>query len=123
MSYTVTEIAAAGYRSLRAIRFPLRRLSVFVGANGAGKTNLYRALQLIQAAAAGNLSRTLAAEGGMDSALWAGKRQARRPPRIKSWPRSAMPMMAAAMPRRPPIPTRSRSASGHAPKRPSPSSR
>ncbi|HUC68750.1 MAG TPA: AAA family ATPase [Stellaceae bacterium] len=83
MSYTLTEIAAAGYRSLRAIRFPLRRLSVFVGANGAGKTNLYRALQLIQAAAAGHLSRALAAEGGMDSALWAGKRQARKPPRIK----------------------------------------
>jgi predicted ATPase len=83
MSFTLTEIAAAGYRSLRAIRFPLRRLSVFVGANGAGKTNLYRALQLIQAAAAGHLSRALAAEGGMDSALWAGKRQTRKPPRIK----------------------------------------
>jgi predicted ATPase len=83
MSFTLTEIAAAGYRSLRAIRFPLRRLSVFVGANGAGKTNLYRALQLIQAAAAGHLSRALAAEGGMESALWAGKRQARKPPRIK----------------------------------------
>jgi predicted ATPase len=83
MSYTLTEIAVAGYRSLRAIRFPLRRLSVFVGANGAGKTNLYRALQLIQAAAAGNLSRALAAEGGMDSALWAGKRPLRKPPRIK----------------------------------------
>ena len=42
--FEICEIAAAGYRSLRAIRFPLRRLSVFVGANGVGKTNLYRAL-------------------------------------------------------------------------------
>jgi predicted ATPase len=80
---TLTEIAATGYRSLRAIRFPLRRLSVFVGANGAGKTNLYRALQLVQAAASGGLARALAAEGGMESAMWAGKRQARKPPRIR----------------------------------------
>ena len=79
----VREIAAAGYRTLRSLRFPVRRLSVFVGANGVGKTNLYRALQLIQAAAAGNLSRELAAEGGMESALWAGKRQAKKPARIR----------------------------------------
>jgi predicted ATPase len=79
----VREIAAAGYRTLRSIRFPVRRLSVFVGANGVGKTNLYRALQLIQAAAAGTLSRELAAEGGMASALWAGKRQAKKPARIR----------------------------------------
>lgn len=82
-SFQVCEIAAAGYRTLRSIRFPVRRLSVFVGANGVGKTNLYRALQLIQAAAAGMLSRELAAEGGMESALWAGKRQAKKPVRIR----------------------------------------
>jgi predicted ATPase len=81
--FEICEVATAGYRSLRAIRFPLRRLSVFVGANGVGKTNLYRSLQLIQAAAAGTLSRELAAEGGMESALWAGKRQAKKPARIK----------------------------------------
>jgi predicted ATPase len=40
-------LRAAGYRSLRAIRFPVGRLTVFVGANGVGKTNLYRALQLL----------------------------------------------------------------------------
>jgi predicted ATPase len=79
----VCEIAAAGYRTLRSIRFPVRRLSVFVGANGVGKTNLYRTLQLLQAAAAGTLSRELAAEGGMESALWAGKRLAKKPVRIR----------------------------------------
>jgi predicted ATPase len=82
MSFLVREISAAGYRSLRSIRFPLEPLSVFVGANGAGKTNLYRALQLLQGAAAGSLSRELAAEGGMESALWAGARGAREPARI-----------------------------------------
>jgi predicted ATPase len=78
----VCEVRAAGYRSLRAIRFPLGPLTVLVGANGAGKTNLYRALQLIQAAAAGTLSLELAAEGGMGSALYAGKRKVSEPPLI-----------------------------------------
>ena len=41
----VCEVHAAGYRSLRSIRFPLGALTVSVGANGAGKTNLYRALR------------------------------------------------------------------------------
>src|ERR1700730_5789995 len=83
MALLVREVHAAGYRSLRAIRFPVGGLTVFVGANGVGKTNLYRALQLIQAAAAGTLARELAAEGGMESALWAGPRSGRQPARIK----------------------------------------
>ena len=78
----VREIHAASYRSLRSIRFPTGRLTVFVGANGVGKTNLYRALQLLQASAAGTLARELAAEGGMQSAFWAGKRRAGQPARI-----------------------------------------
>src|SRR3977135_2728200 len=79
----ICEVSAAGYRSLRAIRFPVGGLTVFVGANGVGKTNLYRALQLLQAAAAGTLARELAAEGGMQSALWAGRRTPGKPVRIK----------------------------------------
>jgi len=79
----ICEIGVSGYRSLRGIRFPVGGLTVFVGANGVGKTNLYRALQLLQASAAGTLSRELASEGGMQSALWAGKRRANQPARIK----------------------------------------
>jgi predicted ATPase len=83
MGMQIKEIALAGYRSLRSIRFPVGQLTVFVGANGVGKTNLYRALQLVQSAAAGSLARELASEGGMESALWAGKRAANKPARIK----------------------------------------
>ena len=82
MSLVVREIRASSYRSLRSIRFPTGRLTVFVGPNGVGKTNLYRVLQLLQAAAGGTLSRELAAEGGMQSALWAGRRRAGQPARI-----------------------------------------
>jgi len=82
MSLVLREIHASSYRSLRSIRFPAERLTVFVGPNGVGKTNLYRVLQLLQAAAGGMLSRELAAEGGMQSALWAGQRRAGGPARI-----------------------------------------
>lgn len=74
MARRLRDFQAVGYRSLRSIRMPVDPLSVFLGANGAGKTNLYRALQLLQASAAGTLSQELAGEGGMQSALWAGKR-------------------------------------------------
>lgn len=77
------DVTVAGYRSLRRITFPVGGLSVFVGGNGAGKTNLYRALELLQAAALGRLTRDLAAEGGMESALWAGVRRKDEPARIR----------------------------------------
>lgn len=70
----IRELAIAGYRSLRSIRIPLAPVTIVVGANGSGKTNLYQALRLIQAAAQGTLARSIAAEGGLPSMLWAGER-------------------------------------------------
>ena len=78
-AYTLYQIAASGYRSLRQIVFPVDRLSVFVGSNGVGKTNLYRVLQLVQSAAAGTLAQELASEGGMASAMSAAKRSPKTP--------------------------------------------
>ncbi len=72
MSLFVRELSARNYRSLRGLRMPVERLSVFIGANGAGKSNLYRALELVQGAAAGTLAADLAGEGGLSSAFWAG---------------------------------------------------
>ncbi len=51
----LVSFSAKGYRSLRSVRFDLGQVTVFVGENGAGKSNLYRALQLVKAAAEGNL--------------------------------------------------------------------
>lgn len=70
----VREFSAIGYRSLRKIVCPVSDLDVFVGANGVGKTNLYRALELIRAAAANGLGLELAQEG-MAAAFWAGTRR------------------------------------------------
>lgn len=63
----------AGYRSLHAVRLPLERVSVLVGENGVGKSNMLRSLELLQAAAAGTICRLLADEGGLARVLWAGR--------------------------------------------------
>ncbi len=65
-------MSAEYYRSLRSIRMDLGQVNLFVGANGAGKSNLYRALQLIKAAAEGRFSHAIAEEGGIYSAIWSG---------------------------------------------------
>ncbi len=68
----IETLAVAGYRSLREIVLPLARLSVVTGANGSGKSSLYRALRLLAETAQGGLVASLAREGGLPSTLWAG---------------------------------------------------
>jgi predicted ATPase len=71
MQLTACEIA--GYRSLRAVRLPLGPVSVLLGENGAGKTNILNALEMLQAAATGSICRKLVDEGGLGRVLWAGR--------------------------------------------------
>jgi len=78
----LTDIQITGYRSVRAISFPVRQLSVLVGANGVGKTNLYRALELVRAAATGDFAQDIAREGGLASVIWAGERRSHEPARM-----------------------------------------
>jgi predicted ATPase len=68
----MTRLAISGYRSLRDIRVPLGALNVVTGANGSGKSSLYRALKLLADIAQGRIIQSLAAEGGLQSTLWAG---------------------------------------------------
>lgn len=68
-------LAVCNYRSLRDLVIPMDRLTVITGANGAGKSNLYRALRLLAEAAQGRLVASLAREGGLQSTLWAGPEQ------------------------------------------------
>jgi predicted ATPase len=51
---------------------PLGQLNVVTGANGAGKSNLYKSLRLLSDTARGGIVATLAREGGLGSTLWAG---------------------------------------------------
>jgi predicted ATPase len=68
----LTKIAISGYRSLRDVRLALGTLNVVTGANGSGKSSLYRALRLLADIAQGRIIQSLAAEGGLHSTLWAG---------------------------------------------------
>jgi predicted ATPase len=79
----VRSFRAEGFRSLQVLAYPMSGLDVFVGGNGAGKTNLYRALALLQSAAANRLAHDLAAEGGLGAAFWAGPRKRTKPPVIR----------------------------------------
>jgi predicted ATPase len=79
----IRSMFAANYRSLKSIRMDMAGVNLFIGENGVGKSNLYRALQLIQAAVRGRLAHEIAREGGMASALWSGKRRSGDPVRIK----------------------------------------
>ena len=65
-------LAVANYRSLRDLVLPLSRLTLVTGANGSGKSSLYRALRLLAEASRNGAVAALAREGGLPSTLWAG---------------------------------------------------
>ena len=58
----MTRLAIAGYRSLRDIRVSLAALNVVTGADGSGKSSLYRALRLLADIAQGRIIKSLAGD-------------------------------------------------------------
>jgi predicted ATPase len=71
----VSRLCISGYRSLRDVRLEIEPLTVVTGANGSGKSSLYRALRLLADVAQGRIIQSLALEGGISSVLWAGPEQ------------------------------------------------
>jgi len=71
----ISRLCISGYRSLRDVRLEVGQLTVVTGANGSGKSSLYRALRLLADVAQGRIIQSLAIEGGLQSALWAGPEQ------------------------------------------------
>ena len=74
----ITALAVTAYRSLRELVLTLAPLTVVTGANGSGKSSLYRAFRLLADAARGGLVASLAREGGLPSTLWAGPERTSR---------------------------------------------
>jgi len=68
----IQSLRLSGYRSLRDLRLRLGRVTLLSGANGVGKTNIYRALRLVSSLARGRFAEAVAGEGGMRSLLWTG---------------------------------------------------
>ncbi|HMH14095.1 MAG TPA: AAA family ATPase [Edaphobacter sp.] len=68
----IRTVAVQGYRSLRDLTLPLGQLTVITGANGSGKSSLYRSLRLLADTAQNSVVASLAREGGLPSTFWAG---------------------------------------------------
>jgi predicted ATPase len=68
----IRTVAVQGYRSLRDLVLPLGQLSVIMGANGSGKSSVYRSLRLLADVAQNAVIGSLACEGGLPSTFWAG---------------------------------------------------
>lgn len=81
----VSELWVQRYRYLLEVTVPFGPLTVVHGANGSGKTNLYRALLLLNRGAAGLLAQTLLEEGGIPSAQWVGEPGEARRKQLGGW--------------------------------------
>src|SRR5579872_567523 len=68
----ISTLAIESYRSLRQLVIPLQTVNVVTGANGSGKSSLYRALRLLADTSRNGAVAALAREGGLASTLWAG---------------------------------------------------
>ena len=72
LSLMIRTVAIQGYRSLRDLILPVGQLSLITGANGSGKSSVYRSLRLLADAAQNAVVASLAREGGLPSTFWAG---------------------------------------------------
>lgn len=73
---TIQSVMIQGFRSVRKLNLPLKQLNIISGANGCGKSNLYKAMRLLHEAANGRLSQAIAEEGGIQKVMWAGGHRA-----------------------------------------------
>jgi len=88
-------LAVSGYRSLRDLVLPLGQLNLVTGANGSGKSSLYRGLRLLGDAALNTVVASLAREGGLQSTLWAGPENIARSVRKGESPVEGTPRQAS----------------------------
>lgn len=77
----ITTLAVENYRSLRNLCVPIGRLTVVTGANGSGKSSLYRAVRLLADVSRNGAVAARAREGGLRSTLWAGPEHGTKPGR------------------------------------------
>ena len=71
----IKELDIEGYRSIQKLVLNLGQINVITGANGCGKSNVYKAIYLLSQAAKGEFANTIALEGGIPSLMWAGDKR------------------------------------------------
>jgi len=74
----LTTLSIVNYRSILDLTLSLEQCNVISGANGCGKSNLYKALRLLASTAQGGCSSSIANEGGLSSTFWAGPEELSR---------------------------------------------
>jgi len=62
-----------GFRSLKEVTWQPEPLNVLIGLNGSGKSNLLRAMELLQQGVTGNLEKSVVEQGGLGAILWDGQ--------------------------------------------------
>ncbi len=72
MTHAIDRIRIAGFGSLREVHLEPGRLTVLIGANGSGKSNLLRALRMAPLMRTGQLQRFVAEAGGASALLHYG---------------------------------------------------
>src|SRR3954453_7942616 len=81
MSMRLHRLEIHNYKSLRNVAIEPTPLSVFVGPNAAGKTNLADALDFLGHVYAWGLERAVSYKGGYDNICYRDKRRSRTPVR------------------------------------------
>src|ERR1700733_2369641 len=64
----------AGWKSIRDAEFEFRRLNVFIGANGAGKSNLVSFFELVSEMLQGRFQEYVGRSGGAETLLHYGSK-------------------------------------------------
>lgn len=75
MSDSLDKLTIRGFKSIRELEgFELKKLNVFVGANGAGKTNLISFFRMLSALIEGTLDTYVLNSGGIGDLLFNGRK-------------------------------------------------
>lgn len=75
MKVSLDKLSISGFKSIRELKnFELKNLNVFVGANGAGKSNLISFFRMLNALVDGNLEDYIRESGGISDLLFNGRK-------------------------------------------------
>lgn len=79
MSDSLDKLTIKGFKSIRELEeFELKNLNVFVGANGAGKSNLISFFRMLNALMEGRLSEYVRDSGGISDLLFNGRKATKK---------------------------------------------
>ena len=69
----ILQLDIKGFRSLKDVTWKPGDLNILIGANGTGKSNLLRFLEMMTVVAKGNLGKYVQSLGGMAAIVWDGE--------------------------------------------------